>query len=197
MRCPKCGDSNTRVTDSRDSGLEIRRRRECGECGVRFTTYERALPDALVVVKRDGRREEFVSDKLLRSIQIACVKRPIPSGQLEKLVHEIESDLHIPGKSEVPAAAIGEAALNRLRALDVVAYVRYASVYRDFNSLEGFIGEVQTLLQSNPEAAQGAGQLELIPNEFAAPAKRRGRRGRRPGITEPALVGNPLLPSSN
>ncbi len=196
MRCPKCGDPDTRVTDSRDSGMEIRRRRMCSKCSVRFTTYERVQPDALSVVKRDGRREDFTPHKLLHSIRIACVKRPIPSGALEKLVHDIETDLRQPAKSEIPSSAIGEAALNRLRTLDTVAYIRYASVYRDFDSLDGFIAEAQALLIPNPETEDNSSQLELIPNEFTPPPKRQPRRGRRPGITEPILARN-NAPSPN
>ncbi len=194
MRCPQCGEPDTRVTDSRDSGPEIRRRRECANCGGRFTTYERVQPDVLTVVKRDGRREEFSREKLLRSIQTACVKRPIPSGQLEKLTHEIEGDLRRPGKSEVPTAAIGDAALARLCALDAVAYLRYASVYRNYDSPDGFIEEVEALRQSERDAGGGTNQLELIPNEFAASARRRARRGRRPSMTAPALAANNPLP---
>ena len=187
MRCPNCGAPNSRVTDSRDTGEEIRRRRECGECGVRFTTYERIQHAALVVAKRDGRREEFTRDKLLRSIRLACVKRPLPTGALDKLVEEIESDLQRLGRAEVPAAVIGDAALRRLREIDSVAYVRYASVYRDFDDLDGFIREIREYHSAGEAeaAAAASAQLELIPNEYALPPKQRARRGRRPSITQP------------
>ena len=188
MRCPSCQAPETRVTDSRDTGQEIRRRRECLKCGVRFTTYERIQHAALVVAKRDGRREEFDREKLLRSIRLACVKRPLPTGAIEKLADEIESDLQRLGRAEVPATVIGDTVLARLRTMDPVAYVRYASVYRDFDSLEGFVEEIQQYHAADEGAAEqkASGQLELIPNEFAIPPRPRARRGRRPRITAPA-----------
>ena len=187
MRCPNCGAPDSRVTDSRDTGEEIRRRRECAECGVRFTTYERIQHAALIVAKRDGRREEFDREKLLRSIRLACVKRPLPTGALDKLVEEIESDLQRLGRAEVPASVIGDAALRRLREIDPVAYVRYASVYRDFDDLDGFIKEIREYQSADEaDAAKAASaQLELIPNEYTLPPKPRARRGRRPGISIP------------
>ena len=189
MRCPNCGAPDSRVTDSRDTGEEIHRRRECSACGVRFTTYERIQHAALVVAKRDGRREEFDRQKLLRSIRLACVKRPLPTGALDKLVEEIDSDLQRLGRSEVPASVIGDAALRRLREIDSVAYVRYASVYRDFDDLEGFVREIREYHSADEEqqAAASSAQLELIPNEYVLPPKQRARRGRRPGITKPEI----------
>lgn len=188
MRCPHCGAPDSKVTDSRDTGEEIRRRRECIHCGVRFTTYERVQHAALMVVKRDGRREEFNREKLLRSIQIACVKRPLPTGTLEKLVDEIESDLQRLGRAEVPVAVIGDAAMARLREIDPVAYVRYASVYKDFNTLDGFVREIQSYETDSGEATARptASQLTLMPDEFAIPPRPRAKRGRRPGMTAPA-----------
>ncbi|MDA0798757.1 MAG: transcriptional regulator NrdR [Chloroflexi bacterium] len=190
MRCPNCGAPDSRVTDSRDTGEEIRRRRECAACGVRFTTYERIQRAALVVAKRDGRREEFDRAKLLRSIRLACVKRPLPTGALDKLVEEIDSDLQRLGRAEVPASVIGDAALRRLRQIDSVAYVRYASVYRDFDDLDGFVREIREYHSADEEeqAAASSAQLELIPNEYALPPKQRARRGRRPGITKPEIA---------
>lgn len=187
MRCPNCGAPDSRVTDSRDTGEEIRRRRECNACGVRFTTYERIQHAALVVAKRDGRREEFDREKLLRSIRLACVKRPLPTGALDKLVEEIESDLQRLGRADVPASVIGDAALRRLRQIDSVAYVRYASVYRDFDDLDGFVREIREYHSADEEeqAAASSAQLELIPNEYVLPPKQRARRGRRPSITMP------------
>lgn len=186
MRCPQCGTPETRVTDSRDTGEEIRRRRECIQCGVRFTTYERVQRAALIVVKSDGRREEFNRDKLLRSIRLACVKRPLPTGSLEKVVDDIEADLQRLGRAEVPAAVIGDTTLARLRHLDPVSYVRYASVYRDFDSLDGFIREVAQYQTQQDEGPSGDQQLELIPNEYTIPPKPKARRGRRPSISAPA-----------
>ncbi|MXY59888.1 MAG: transcriptional repressor NrdR [Chloroflexi bacterium] len=186
MHCPNCGDPNTRVTDSRDTGQDIRRRRECGRCGVRFTTYERIQHATLQVIKRDGRRDEFDPQKLLRSIRLACTKRPLPTGAIEKLTSEIENDLQDLGKAEVPASVIGDLALERLRQLDPVAYVRYASVYRDFDTLDGFIQEIREYQATGGlTSEQEVSQLSLIPNEFAVPTKRTGRRGRRPSMTQP------------
>ena len=194
MQCPNCGDSNTHVADSRNSGQEVRRRRECGHCGARFTTYERLQRANLQVVKRDGRRDDFDPEKLLRSLRLACAKRPIPSGALEKLASEIESDLHELGRADIPTSVIGDTALARIRELDPVAYVRYASVYRDFDTLQGFIEEVRGF-QTEPQASsESPGQLALIPNAYAVPAKRPGRKGRRPRITQPAVA--PAAPAN-
>ncbi|MEX2599750.1 MAG: transcriptional regulator NrdR [Dehalococcoidia bacterium] len=188
MRCPHCGAPDSKVTDSRDTGGEIRRRRECIQCGVRFTTYERVQQAALMIVKRDNRREEFNREKLLRSIRLACVKRPLPTGTLEKLVDEIEGDLQRLGRAEVPVSVIGDAALARLREMDPVAYVRYASVYKDFDTLDGFVREIQDYHVSNGESGgkSSSSQLELIPNEYVIPPRPRVKRGRRPGMTVPA-----------
>ena len=188
MQCPNCGDSNTHVADSRNSGQEVRRRRECAHCGARFTTYERLQRAGLQVIKRDGRRDDFDPEKLLRSLRLACAKRPIPSGALEKLAGEIESDLHELGRADIPTSAIGDTALARIRELDPVAYVRYASVYRDFDTLEGFIEEVRGFQIEPSSPSESPGQLELIPNAYAVPAKRLGRKGRRPRITQPAVA---------
>lgn len=186
MRCPHCGDPDSRVTDSRDTGEEIRRRRECTKCGVRFTTYERVQRAALTVVKRDSRREEFNRDKLLRSIRLACVKRPLPTGVLEKLVDDIESDLQRLGRAEVPTSVVGAAVMERLRDIDPVAYVRYASVYKDFDDLGQFIEEVQVLRTEQAAAVARPSPLQppLIPNEYEVPPQR-AKRGRRPSMTLP------------
>ena len=200
MRCPNCGAPDSRVTDSRDTGEDIRRRRECSECGVRFTTYERIQHAGLTVAKRDGRREDFDREKLLRSIRLACVKRPFPTGSLDRLVDDIESDLQRMGRTEIPASVIGDAALRRLRDLDSVAYVRYASVYRDFDDLDGFVSEIREYKAADDQTSSVSrtSQLELIPNEFALPPKPRSRRGRRPGISRPATpTGDPSSTSQN
>ena len=187
MRCPTCSAPDSRVTDSRDTGQEVRRRRECSDCGSRFTTYERIQSTALQVVKRDGRRDSFDREKLLRSVRLACVKRPLPGGTLEKLVDDIESDLQALNKLEIPAAVIGETTLRRLRDIDPVAYVRYASVYRDYDSLDGFISEVQQYrITDIPVTTSSSSQLELIPNEYSIPSKPKARRGRKPRINVPS-----------
>ena len=198
MRCPYCEHTNSRVVDSRDSGDGIRRRRQCLKCERRFTTYEYVQMRTTMVVKRDGRREEFNRDKLLRSVRLACVKRPLPTGALDRLVDEIEEDVRRIGRAEVKAARVGEIAIERLRALDPVAYIRYASVYRDFADLGAFIREIQAL--ESPEQADAETdeneQLTLIPNESAAPPRPRARRGRRPGIALPNR-GAPALSGAN
>lgn len=181
MRCPYCGDTESHVTDSRDSGEGIRRRRQCLKCSVRFTTYERVQSAALIVAKRDGRREEFNRDKLLHSIRLACAKRPLPTGTLEKVVDDIEGQLQRLGRAEVPTSMIGEMATVRLRELDRVAYIRFSSVYRDFDDLDQFTREIEALQAAMREAA--AGQLPLMPEESLAPLRPKPRRGRRPRAT--------------
>ena len=183
MRCPYCGSTDSRVTDSRDAGEGIRRRRECLSCGVRFTTYEHIQSTALVVAKRDGRREEFDREKLSRSIRLACVKRPLPTGTLEKAVDEIEADLQRLGRAEVPTAIIGELTIAKLRELDRVAYIRYTSVYRDFDDVAEFEREIAAL-QEAPRASTES-QLPLIPDQPTVPPRPRARRGRRPRISAP------------
>ena len=177
MRCPYCNHTDSRVVDSRDAADEgIRRRRECQRCGLRFTTYERIQTTALGVVKRDGRREEFNHDKLLRSLRIACAKRPLALGTLEKIVEEIEGEVQGLGKAEVPSHIIGEMVTKRLQRLDRVAYIRFASVYRDFQDLDSFREEVETLL--NHREQEPTPQLTLLPLE-EEPQRPRARR-RRP-----------------
>jgi transcriptional repressor NrdR len=138
MKCPYCHHEDTQVTDSRmaDDGSAIKRRRQCKNCGRRFTTYERIERIGLTVVKKDGKREEYSRDKLFKSISIACTKRPIPADQLDATVNEIEAELFRMGASEVPTEAIGELIIQKLRALDEVAYIRFASVYRNFADLD-------------------------------------------------------------
>lgn len=146
MRCPYCGDSNSRVIDTREVGDSTRRRRECQTCSERFSTYERVALVSLLVVKRDGRREEFDRSKLFEGIRKACTKRPIPSETIERLTGGIESDLYALGKAEVESRVIGDMVMERLKELDEVAYVRFASVYRPFADLESMKREVDTLL---------------------------------------------------
>ncbi len=186
MRCPYCGDIESRVTDSRDSGESIRRRRECLRCGVRFTTYERVQSSALIVAKRDNRREEFNRDKLLNSIRLACAKRALPTGTLEKVVDEIEAGLLGLGRGEVTTVMIGEIVINRLQELDRVAYIRYASVYRDFDDLDEFSREIeslQTAMRESQRQTAAVSQLSLLPEDAAARQQRKPRRGRRPRAT--------------
>jgi transcriptional repressor NrdR len=147
MRCPKCGCQEDKVIDSRASreGAAIRRRRECSACSHRFTTYEQIERTRLIVVKRDGRREEFSKEKLLSGITRACQKRPVSEEAIQKLVEQITEDLSNNYESEVPAAAIGSRVMEGLRSLDVVAYVRFASVYRRFEEATDFVHEIRKL----------------------------------------------------
>jgi transcriptional repressor NrdR len=148
MRCPTCGEADTRVIDSRahKEGAEIKRRRSCDACGSRFTTYERAEGTFPMVVKKDGRREPWNRDKLLHGLSKACEKRPVPVEGIEKLVDEIGRSLASLGEPEVKSDRIGEESMNRLRKLDEVAYVRFASVYRSFKDIDEFMSELSALM---------------------------------------------------
>jgi len=148
MKCPFCGSSDSRVVDTRDVRDRIRRRRECKDCGQRFTTYEQVAKVNLLVIKRDGRREPFDRQKLFEGIWKACAKRPISSEKIQDLVSHIESELYNLGKSEVPSRVIGEMVMDHLRELDGVAYVRFASVYRSFADLERLKREVDEMIES-------------------------------------------------
>ena len=184
MLCPYCGHKESHVIDSRDAGDGIRRRRECLQCGLRFTTYERVQTTALMVVKRDGRREEFNRDKLLNSIRLACAKRPLPTGAIDRAVNDIEAHLQKLGRAEIPTPTIGEMVVERLKSLDRVAYIRFASVYRDFADLETFKEEVDAMLSAREAAARQApeNQPTLFPLDNGLPAPRLRRRGRPPKL---------------
>ncbi len=156
MKCSFCGHLEDRVVDSRSSadGLTIRRRRECLACGRRFTTYERIEEQRLMVIKKDGRREPFDRTKLLGGLLRACEKRPISMDQLEQLTDEIEQELSRSFESEVPSRQIGERVMKRLHTIDPVAYVRFASVYREFKDAEQFMRELQALLAQNRQSEE-------------------------------------------
>jgi len=147
MRCPFCKAPDSRVIDSRaaDEGMTIRRRRECGECARRFTTYEVVEKLPLMVVKRDNRREPFNRDKLLTGIIRSCDKRDISMEQITNFVAEIERDIRNSTEPEVPSEKIGEIVMERLKDFDEVAYIRFASVYRKFDDITNFIEELETL----------------------------------------------------
>jgi len=147
MRCPFCGHDEDRVIDSRstEEGTAIRRRRECLKCGGRFTSYERIEMHPLVVIKKDGRREPFDRQKIMSGIAKACQKRPISTQEIERIVSEIEKVLSDRMKREVESSEIGELIMERLQALDQVAYVRFASVYRRFEDASDFVKEVKGL----------------------------------------------------
>lgn len=147
MRCPKCGCEESKVVDSRpsESNDAIRRRRECTSCGFRFTTYERCGEVPLLVVKRDGHKEPFDRQKLMRGLLTATVKRDVPMSALTGLIDNIESTLRDSGKTEVTSADLGSMVLKRLVSVDKVAYVRFASVYRDFKDVDEFSEELRSL----------------------------------------------------
>lgn len=146
MRCPFCKVDNDRVVDSRSSaeGAVVRRRRECLACGKRFTTYERVEEAPLRVVKKDGTRVAFDREKVLAGVRKACEKRPVSAEQMEELVGSVEDGINKNYEREVPTRAIGEMVMERLKTLDSVAYVRFASVYREFKDPEEFVQVIQT-----------------------------------------------------
>jgi len=148
VKCPFCNNANSSVVDSRDSkdGETIRRRRECDGCGKRFTTYERVEELLPLVIKKDGRREPFDRKKIVGGIQKACEKRPVPMEKIEETVDRIEREIVELGEKEVQAKEIGERIMRALHDLDHVAYVRFASVYRDFKDVNQFLSELQGLL---------------------------------------------------
>ena len=156
MRCPRCENDTTRVVDSRDleNGSTIRRRRECEACGHRFTTYERPEGARLVVVKRDGSREEFERDKLMAGLLKALQKRPVTLDRVEAAVDEIEAKLRLRGDAEVPSTEIGRLATDALRDLDQLAYIRFASVYHAYDDIETLQREVDRLIRGAAETGE-------------------------------------------
>ncbi len=148
MKCPYCGNDNTRVVDSRpaDENASIRRRRVCDDCGKRFTTYEKIEMVPMVVVKKDDTREVYDRSKLVGGIIRACHKRPVSVEQINHLVDEVETELFTNDGREVPSALIGEKVMEKMRDLDAVAYVRFASVYREFKDVDTFMSELKKML---------------------------------------------------
>ena len=168
MHCPYCTFSDSKVTDSRVVENGIRRRRECQRCGLRFTTYERIQATALMVSKHDGRREEFNREKLIIGIRKACTKRPISSRTIEKMVEDVEADLQHLGQVEVPTSILGSMVMERLMKLDRVAYIRFASIYQDFQQIESFEQAVQDLREENTQLPL----MDVLPGE---PSRKRRR----------------------
>ena len=150
MRCPFCGDMENKVIDSRLSkeGHVIRRRRECLHCQRRFTTYERIEEMPLMIIKKDGRREEFCRDKVRSGITRACEKRNVSMNSIEDFLDELEQELRETGKKEIPSSVVGERVMVRLHELDEIAYVRFASVYREFKDVNDFVEELKTMLEN-------------------------------------------------
>ena len=147
MLCPYCSNDETKVTDKRDSKNETRRRRECLKCGKRFTTHERIVPVEIFVLKKDGRREAFSSEKLKNGIVRACEKRPVSSEQIEQAMNYIEEKLKQQGQ-EVKSRLIGEMVMRQLKRLDKIAYIRFASVYREFKDVEDFRDSIKEISDS-------------------------------------------------
>jgi transcriptional repressor NrdR len=147
MRCPKCTSIEDKVIDSRigKEGNTIRRRRECIECGYRFTTIENLVRDGIMVIKRDGRREEFDREKLVHAIRAACHKRPVDLEQITMIVDDVIDALEAQYEREIPSRAIGEEVMRHLRRIDQVAYVRYASVYKEFRDVSDIMEEISNL----------------------------------------------------
>ena len=147
MRCPYCGSKRTRVIDTTRKEHSIRRRRECKGCEKRFSTMERAIMTAPLVVKRDGRREAFDRDKVLSGLRVACARRPVSAGDLERVADRVESHIREMGRTEIPSRAIGDVVIQELKALDPVSYVRYAIIYLGLEDLEEVRAEVNRLLE--------------------------------------------------
>jgi transcriptional repressor NrdR len=164
MRCPSCGHPDSRVLDSRpvQEQRTIRRRRECEVCGGRFTTYERVENPPLVVIKKDQLREVFDAQKIVRGLVRACERRPVTVGQIQDLASEVEREIRRRGHDEIPSRTIGELVMDKLKALDEVAYVRFASVYRQFTDLEEFGREVERLRRGRDLAQDTSRQPSLF-----------------------------------
>ena len=160
MRCPFCREDNDRVIDSRvvDEGFSIRRRRHCLNCGRRYTTYERPEEIAIKVVKKDGCREPFRREKIRQGLERACWKRPISDEQIDRLVSDIESDVYADFESEIESRTLGELVMEHLRDLDQVAFVRFASVYREFKDVNDFVHELQPILRDRESRPRDAGR---------------------------------------
>lgn len=179
MNCPYCGHPDSRVIDSRDVDGGIRRRRQCLGCESRFTTYERVQPAGLFVIKKDQRREQFDKDKLLIGIRKACEKRPLPTDTVDRLADEIEAELYRQSKNEIPSAVIGDMVMEHLKSLDFIAYIRFASVYRQFTDITTLKQVVDTLASDEIVPSSPTAQLPLIPaEESKTTVGRSGRRGK-------------------
>ncbi|TAK20270.1 MAG: transcriptional repressor NrdR [Chloroflexota bacterium] len=163
VRCLRCGsdDPGTRVIDSREQADTVRRRRECASCGERFTTYERAERTGFLVVKKDGRREDYDREKLARGIRLACFKRPVPTEAIAAIVSDLEADLFGLGRAEISAQMIGERVMDALREFDDVAYVRFASVYRAFRDVDMMADEIEGLRAYKKRLTESRNQLRF------------------------------------
>ncbi len=151
MKCPFCGSDDTRVIDSRpaDENTSIRRRRECDACTKRFTTYEKVESIPLIVIKKDNTREQYDRAKIESGVLRACYKRPVSINQINKLIDEVENEIFTMEEKEIPSSTIGEIVMKKLEALEAVAYVRFASVYREFKDVNTFVNELKKILDKN------------------------------------------------
>jgi transcriptional repressor NrdR len=179
MKCPHCGYHDSKVLDSRDTSESIRRRRQCLSCNGRFTTHERFQQNALFVIKKDKRREPFQKEKILAGVRKACEKRPIAEHVIEKIVDEIESELIAQGKAEVPSTTIGDMVMEQLKSLDHIAYIRFASVYRDFADITRLKQEVDSLAGTSVSETSPSQQLPLLPETVVNAISKTGGRKRR------------------
>lgn len=174
MKCPYCDYQDSKVIDSRSIDGGVRRRRECLHCNSRFTTYERVQANSFLILKKDGRREEFNRDKLIKGIHKACTKRSIASEAIERLVDRIEGELHQSGKVEISSSIIGGLVMDYLMEMDRIAYIRFASVYREFADVEHFMQEIDALIRSGEKTPST--QLPLIPQEESLVTTKRKRK---------------------
>jgi transcriptional repressor NrdR len=179
MNCPFCGTDDDKVTDSRPDQDGIRRRRECLACGRRFSTLERIELPGVALLKKDGRREAFDRAKLISGVRKACEKRPIPSGAVEALADEVEQAVYGLNRAEVPASVVGEIVMDRLKALDHIAYIRFASVYRAFADVEELEQELEALKAGWRRPDVPPDQLALLPEATPTANKPRVLRMRR------------------
>ncbi len=182
MRCPQCDARDSRVVDSRDldDAATIRRRRECTACGTRFTTYERIEAARLIVVKRDGSRQEFDREKLAAGLRKALTRRPVPEGAAERAADEIEAALRSAGAPEVDSARVGELAMDALRSIDQIAFIRFASVYQSFEDLAALKREVDSLFEHRAPDAPSAPGAPTGPSAGPSAEARSAARTRHP-----------------
>ncbi len=172
MKCPNCETNESKVTDSRETESGIRRRRECLGCGHRFSTQELVRIPTLVVDKRDGRRQDYSRDKLLAGVAAACARRPIAQRELDRLADDVEAELQRIGSGVVKSLDLGRMALERLRLLDEVAYVRFASVYHDFQSAADFEEQARAIRMEQPEPMMGLAAVTARRTRRASPTRR-------------------------
>ena len=180
MNCPHCRFDDSKVVDSRDSGHGIRRGRECLDCGMRFTTHEKVQTRDILVIKRDSRREDFNRDKLLEGVMKACAKRPLPTESIVKMVQDIETNVSGSGRQEITSEAIGRFVMDSLKGLDRVAYIRYASIYRDFRDVETFKEEIDSLLKPRNRRNKSENQLSFLEEEIEDIRKVRRAKPKKP-----------------